>query len=224
MGWRGTMRSLAAAARAAERDAQRRHKQAVKDQMFTDSAAAVEDWEDYIENLVSIHTDTADMIDWHSLANLPSPKTPVLGRLNQDRAESALLRFKPSVFHIFQGGSEKLRAQLEAQVDEAAALDQQEFQNALADHAKAVTEWEEDTALARKLLQGDAASIRQVVAEMQSLSNTGLIGSFIEFSFDQNFIHANLHVHGEDIVPNTRRKQLASGRLSEVVARFRTSC
>ena len=65
MGRRGTMRSIAAAARAAERDAKRRHKQNQKMQMIADSTSAVEDWENYVDNLVSIHTDMADMIDWH---------------------------------------------------------------------------------------------------------------------------------------------------------------
>lgn len=215
MGWKGTIRSLAATARAAEKEAQRRGKQQLKEQMHKVSASAVEDWEDYVHDLVSIHTDMADIVDWHAIANQSPPSAPMLSHINQDRVESALIKFKPSIFHVFRGGPAKLRSQLEAQVDEAAALDQFEYQHALAIHSKKVEEWEEDTTLAHKLLEGDAASIRRVVAEMQSLSNTGLIGSGIEFAFDKNFIHATLRVHGDDIVPDTRRKQLASGRLSE---------
>ncbi|SFQ25840.1 hypothetical protein SAMN05216176_102159 [Nitratireductor indicus] len=215
MGWRGTMRSIAAAARAAERDAQRRHKQNQKMQMIADSTSAVEDWENYVDNLVSIHTDMADMIDWHKIAGQPRPSEPYQASDHRDRAEMALAKFKPSVFHAFRGGSAKVRSRLETQVEEAAARDQKLYQDALAAHAKAVAEWEEDTALAKRLVLGEAVAIRQVIEEMQSLSDTALVGTAIEFSIGENFVHARPKVHGDDIVPSMRRKQLASGRLSE---------
>lgn len=94
MGWRGTMRSIAAAARVAERNAQRRHKQNQKMQMIADSTSAVEDWENYVDNLVSIHTDMADMIDWHEIAGQPRPSEPYQASDHRDRAEMALAKFK----------------------------------------------------------------------------------------------------------------------------------
>lgn len=209
------MRSIAAAARAAERDAQRRHKQNQKMQMIVDSTSAVEDWENYVDNLVSIHTNMADMIDWHKIAGQARPSEPYLASDHRDRAEMVLAKFKPSVFHAFRGGSAKLRSRLETQVEVAAARDQKLYQDARAAHAKAVAEWEGDTALAKRLVRGEAAAIRQVIEEMQSLSDTALVGTAIEFSIGQNFVHARPKVHGDDIVPSMRRKQLASGRLSE---------
>ncbi|MEP0236207.1 hypothetical protein [Roseibium sp.] len=215
MGWKGTMRSVVAAARAADREAQRRQKQDQKTQMIANSTSAVEDWENYVENLVSIHIAMVDMIDWQKIASQPGPREPVLGSGHCDRAEMALTKFKPSVFDFLRGGSAKLRALLEAKIDEAAALDQEQYQDALAAHAKAAAEWEDENEFAKRLLRGEAAAIRQVVEEMQSLSETDLVGTSIEFSFGVDFIHAMVKVHGDDIVPSTRRKQLASGRLSE---------
>lgn len=215
MGWRGTIRSITAAVRAAERDAQRRHKQHQKAQMIANSTSAVEDWENYVGNLVSIHTDMADMIDWHTIAGQPCPKEPHLQRIHQEQAEAALAKFKPSIFHAFKGGSAKLRTRLETQIKEAVARDQHQYHCAHAAYAKAFREWEEDTDLAKRLVRGETAAIRQVIAEMQSLSETALVGSAIEFLIDQNFVHAKLKVHSDDIVPSMRQKQLASGRLSE---------
>lgn len=215
MGWRGTMRSIAAATRAAERDAQRRHKQNQKAQMIADSTSAVEDWESYVDDLVSIHTDMVDMIDWHSIAVQSRPSEPNLGSSHRQRAELALAEFKPSIFHAFRGGSAKLRSRLEAEIEDAAARDHQDYKDALADHAKAVAEWEDDTALAKRLVRGEMAAIKQVIEEMQSLSDTALVGTAINFSIGDNFVHAKPQVHGDDIVPSMRRKQLASGRLSE---------
>lgn len=183
--------------------------------MIADSTLAVEDWENYVENLVSIHTDMVDMIDWHKIASQPGPREPFQASDHRDRAEMALAKFKPSVFHVFRGGSAKLRTQLEAKIDEATDLDQQQYQDALAAHTKAVAEWEDETEFAKRLLRGEAAAIRQVIEEMQSLSETDLVGTSIEFSFGEDFIHAKVKVHGDDIVPSMRRKQLASGRVSE---------
>ncbi len=215
MGWRGIMRSITAASRAAERDAQRRYKQLEKAQMIADATSAVEDWENTLDSLISIHTDMADLIDWHSIANQPCPQEPYLQRIHQRQAEATLAKFKPSIFHAIRGGSAKLRTRLEMQLEEAAANDQKQYQDALTTHAQAVAEWEDDTSLARRLVQGEAAAIRQVIEEMQSLCDTALIGTGIEFSIGDNFVHAMPKVHGDDIVPSVRRKQLASGRLSE---------
>jgi hypothetical protein len=215
MGWRGTMRSIVAASRAAERDAQRRRKQNLKAQMVAESASALEDWQNYIHDLVSIHTDMADMIDWHGLASRPKPPEPSLRHTQQEKAERALAAFKPSIFHFVRGGSEKLRARLQDAVKVATAKDQKQFDDDTAAYAKALAEWNDDTALAKRLVRGEAAAIRQVIEEMQSALDTTLVGSEIAFSIGDNYLHARPNVHGEDIVPSTRRKQLASGRLSE---------
>ena len=215
MGWKGTMRSIAAASRAADRNAQRRYKQLQKAQAIADSASAVEEWEDYVESLVSIHTNMAEVIDWNSVATTPRPVEPGLQRINQQRAETALAKFKPGIFDFFRGGSDKIRARLETAISEAIVVDETNYKNAKAAQIKAVAEWEEDQALAKGLLVGDAQAIRQVIEARQSMSDEALVGTAIEFSIADNFVHARLQVHGDDIVPKVRRKQSASGRLSE---------
>jgi hypothetical protein len=215
MGWKGTMRTIVAAARAADREAQRRNRQNHKAQMFAHSASAVDDWETHIDDITSIHTNVADRIDWHALANRPRPPEPNDHGFYRGQAEKALASFKPSFFHAFRGGSAKLRSRLETQVSDAAHHDRKQYDDALAAHAKAVAEWEDDTALAKRLVRGEAAAIRQVIQEMQSLSDSALIGTEIGFSSGESFVHAHPKVHGDDIVPSMRRKQLASGRLSE---------
>lgn len=74
MGWRGTIRSINASVKRAEREAQRRHKQGLKEQMIDDAAAAVADWEDYVDQLVSIHVDLANAVDWHAMQRQPRPQ------------------------------------------------------------------------------------------------------------------------------------------------------
>lgn len=50
---------------------------------------------------------------------------------------------------------------------------------------------------------------------MQSFTKDDLIGSSVVFEIGEGFLHALPEVHSSDIVPSVRRKQLASGRLSE---------
>src|SRR5665213_639694 len=47
VGWRGTLRSLESAARAADRETQRRRKIALKNQVVASAAEAVATWEQY---------------------------------------------------------------------------------------------------------------------------------------------------------------------------------
>jgi hypothetical protein len=215
MGWKGALRSIAAAARAAERDAQRRHNAALKVQMAANTAEGVADWERYVENLVSVHADLADAIDWQSIASQPKPEAPLPVTTQQERARRALEAFRPSLLDVFRGGSAKCRQRLEADLRTAPSLDAAAFDKNMAAYRDALSEWETDTELARRLCAGDAAALKEVITEMQSLSRESLIGSAVSFSIGDGFVHAEPEVHSDDIIPRFRRKQLASGRLSE---------
>ncbi|MCG8507740.1 MAG: hypothetical protein MI741_00800 [Rhodospirillales bacterium] len=215
MGWKGTVRSLAAAARAAERDAQRRHKQALKEQMISEAAEAVADWEDYIEKIISLHKNLVDPINWQKTASQPQPQEPTQKSVHSEAAEQALSGFKPSFFHVFQGGSEKKRKRLEEAIERARAIDAAEFEEAKAQYANDLNEWESDTQIAKRLLAGDAKAFVEVIEEFQSLLTENFIGKSISFSVSDGIIHAIAEVGSQEIVPDFRRKQLASGKLSE---------
>lgn len=215
MGWKGTLRTFTAAARAAERESQRRHKQAVKEQVAADAANAVENWEDYIDELTSIHTDVSDAIDWQSLASKTRPEAPRQNRDFQDAAAQALAAYKPGFFDVFKGGSKRRLQRLEDAVSQAPKLDLEAYERAKREHIEAVAEWENDSGLAVRLLQGETVAIKEVVSEMQSFTQESLIGASINFSISTNHIHATPEIHTDEIVPSVRRKQLASGKLSE---------
>lgn len=201
MGWKGALRSMAAASRAAEREAQRRYKAQAKAQEIANSESAVEDWEEYVESLVSIHTNMVDKIDWQLVANSERPNEPVLLYTNHDAAASAFARFKPGFFDFFNGGTDKIRRRLEQKITEAVHQDEQNYEAALSAHAQVISEWQEDKQLAEKLLRGETAAIRQVLEEKQSLSEEALLGTAVEFSIADNFIHAQPQVHSESVVP-----------------------
>jgi hypothetical protein len=102
-----------------------------------------------------------------------------------------------------------------AKAEEATKKDKSEFDVAKNQHTADVIEWEQDTQLAKRLIAGDIAAVKEVIEEIETLSKQDLIGAAISFRITEDFIHAMPEVHGDDIVPNFRRKQLASGNLSQ---------
>lgn len=215
MGWKGTMRSLGAAARRMEREAQRRHKQAEKERITSEASDAVDSWENYIDDLLSIHTDLAEYIDWHEMLDKPVPEKPNPSNKYETRAKKNLDDFKPGFFDFMKGGTSKRKKALDEALAAAPAKDKAANENALQEYEEALADWENDRSLAKRLVDGEAAAIHEVISEMQTMSTTDLLGSSVAFTIEDNFVHARPQVHSDEIVPNYRRKQLASGKLSQ---------
>lgn len=215
MGWKGTMRSVAATARRMEKDAQKRHKQSLKEQVAANANDAVTRWENYLEELLSVHTSLAERIDWKSMLAVPEPTRPKTVRTHLDSATRALEKFKPGMLDFLSGGTAKKRATLEKNLKAAPDKDRVESDRQLRKYEDALSEWECDNSLAKNLINGDDAAIKEVLNEFQTLSEHDLIGSSVQFSIHGGVVHAKPQVHSDEVVPNYRRKQLASGKLSE---------
>ena len=204
MGWKGTIRSIAATARRMEKEADRRHKQAVREQITSDASNAVMNWEKYIDDLLTVHTDLTDHVDWYILLNKTEPTKPKLGTDNQDKAKANLAHFKPSFFDFLHGGTDKRRKHLDDAFEQAPDKDKTKYDRALKKYDADFTEWKSDRDLAKRLSVGEAAAIHEVITELQSLSKTDLIGSTVSFSIDDNYVHAKPQIHTDEIVPNFR--------------------
>jgi len=201
--------------KAAERESQRRYKADQKRRVASEAADAVDDWKQEINDLISIHADLADAINWHKLVEVPKPKTPSNFTKHREQIAPKLKNFKPKMFDFLFGGTEKRKTKLIASFEAAKLKDQTAQEKAKLEHETALQDWEDETSMAKRVLAGDAHAAHQVVSEMQTVTDQAIIGKKVNFKFDQNFVHAITEVHSDDIVPNYRRKQLASGKLSE---------
>lgn len=215
MGWRGALRSARASARAAKREAERKRKRELKAQIAADAYAAVEEWKAHIDSLLSIHTNLNDLVDWREVASRARPQKPDLQAAHGDRAEAKLNAFRPSALDVFWGGSDKRRRNLQQAVAMARARDRAEKDAAYEAYQEELREWEDDVALAQRLIEGDPASIKEVIEEMHEAFTDELIGPAISFDVSDSVVHAKPEIHTDDIIPKFRRKQLASGKLSE---------
>jgi hypothetical protein len=206
---------MSAAVRAAERNAERRRKQYAKEQMISDAGDAVSEWQSAIHELISLHANPADEIDWPRELNKLEPSEPRRSAAHELQAQGRLHGFKPRFWDFLFGGSDKRLEKLEEAVRSGIVQDDENYRTAIEVYRADLAEWKADTELARRLLAGEVQARKEVIAEMQSLSDEGLIGTQISFRISDEYLHAIPHVHGDEIVPNVRRKQLQSGRLSE---------
>jgi hypothetical protein len=215
MGWKGTLRTIGATARRMEREAQRRHKQELKEQIAQDAAADVENWKNYIDELLSVHSNLTERVNWVSMLNQPKPVEPLFEAKHASKAQRKLAAFKPGLFDFLKGGSEKKKAALVLAIEKAKAKDDADFQKVQNTYLAELADWETDRSLAKRLVAGESAAIQEVINEMQTFSRDDLIGSSVQFAISDNYVHARPQVHSDDIIPDYRRKQLASGKLSE---------
>lgn len=215
MGWRGTLRTINSVARAAEREAQRQHKKNLKLQISEDAADAVFEWEQHIKKVMTIHTKLDDSINWQEVLIADPPKKLQPSVLHRNPIIPKVKVFKPSIFDFLFGGTEKRKAKLISAYKIAKDKDAEEDRNSNDKFEIELAEWKNDVDMASRLIAGDISALREVIDEMMDVFAEDLIGSKIRFSFDEKLIHAEADVHTDEIIPSFRRKQLASGKLSE---------
>lgn len=209
------MRSVSAAMRAAERDAERRRKAERKAEEAELAEQAVAEWKDLLRTIVTIHTDKADDIDWQALATKNEPEAPLASTARQEQVKAKLTEFTPGKLDFLFGGTSKRIARLEAELADATTEDEAETQARNSAFEQAVLEWREDRDLATRVLGHDGSAFSEVLTELYS-GDHSLIARTITFQFADSRLHAVIDVADEEkIVPNFRRKQLQSGKLSQ---------
>jgi alkaline phosphatase len=150
MGWRGTLRTLGAMAREAERNAQRRqrahqrHLVALnKAHQLEQAAQAVRDYQEHLERLVSIHKTGTQPIDWDEDARAQVPPRPPESHLRTFTAQKLRDSYQPSWIALLVGFDKRKRKALEAALVGARNADadenrrkHEEFERELAEHHK----------------------------------------------------------------------------------------
>lgn len=206
---------MEAASRRANREAERRWKAEQKAMIAADARDAVREWREHLRDLVSLHVNPNDDVNWQLLRDTPEPVAPMRRSRHEDAALAALDQIQPRFFDFLSGGFEKRRQSLVDAVAEARARDGAEHQKSVDLFEREHADWQADRELATRLLAGEVSAERDIINTMTSWADEGLIGSRLEFRISDEFLHAIARVHSDEIVPTYRRKQLQSGKLSE---------
>ena len=120
MGWKGTVRSIGAAARAAERDAKRRKKELGRQQKEYDkmqeleqSAYEVNVYQNSVELIQSVHKECGHPVDWVKIASVPKPKKPEKTRVREKEAKIVESSYRPGFLdRLFKGETKKRKIQI----------------------------------------------------------------------------------------------------------------
>jgi hypothetical protein len=223
MGWKGTVRSIGAAVRAAERDAKRRQrelekqqKQFEKMQELEQAAHEVNVYENYIDVICSLHTESSNQINWGAVRKEKSPIEPVNENPNESIARERLESYKPGIIDRLFSREEKVRDRLQSEIVVAKEQDESSFRKTYADWEVRLADWKESVELAQRLLDGDPKAKVEVIDELNPFTEISKLGSGLSFEIQEGskILEVELNIHSSEIIPSETKSLLSSGRLS----------
>lgn len=221
MGWKGTMRSVGAAVRRAERaeakrqrELEKQYKHFEKMKELEQARYEVEVYENYVERLVSVHKEVSEPIEWRSLI-LSEEQVLVKDHDNKIKAEEIFSAYVPSFFDKIFRRIEKKKKILEENIVQAEAKDEEEYQTLLS----AFLQMKKESDIAKKVLNNEEGSFTEAISHFSQSSEFAEIselGSKVTFEIkDNKFISAKIFVHEDDVIPSEAKILLKSGKLSE---------
>ena len=222
MGWKGTLRSISAEMRRAEREAQRRRRelerqqnQLEKMQELERALYEVEEYENRIDLLQSVHKECSDTWDWDAIQSSDPPVKPTKSHKNEEAARARLDAFKPGLFDRALGRTESKREALAEAVEQAKEEDDREYQEALRAYERDYADWKATCELARGILAGDLEAYIEAIKQTDPFSDISQLGSSLDFrAEDSTLVEATMHVNSKQVIPSEVKTLLKSGRLS----------
>lgn len=219
MGWRGTLRTIKAASKEAKRNAERREralddqrKRLAKAEQLEQAKELVEEQDAHLETLISLHKEVADPIDWSGISSAEAPARPELSVESESAARQKSEQYSPGFLAKLLKREAKQRRKLQTAIEEAKANDRAKFDKALSEWNATIEEFHEEQQLSERVLAGDADSWKEAISARDPFSSIGLLGSAASFSIQSKRIYAEVHVHGEKVVPRQIASLLKSGK------------
>lgn len=222
MGWKGVVRSMAAASRAAERDRERRQRQyqkrmlaEAKQQALDDAQDAAEEYEAYVTSLVQLHAEGIDAIDWAAKARASPPPPPMPSDAHERKARIAHDLYRPSILDRVLRRQNRRIESLRNAIESAKCSDRAEYLRAQDAHDARMRDVMAEKALASALLSLDSQAFLDTIEEADPFSAISGLGSRIEFNLPApGIVAAILHTHGDSIIPKQSVSLLKSGKAS----------
>ena len=222
MGWKGTLRAIAAAQRRAERESlrkqrqlERQRKQIEKMQELERAAYEVQVYENYVEVLTSVHKDCGAEWNWEEIQSSSPPEKPVRQDVYEKAARERLEAYRPSVVDKMFKRIESKRKELLEAVEAGKRKDEQLYQKALREYEQNHADWEATRSLATRILAGDKEAYIEAITKINPFSEISELGSSVEFhAVDSGMMEVTLYVNGTEVVPSEAKVLLKSGKLS----------
>lgn len=222
MGWRGVLRSVSAYSRAAHRDSVRRHNQYVRQQKYMAKLQAieqtrqeVEQYENYIELIQTIHKDTPEIYDWLEVAKTTKPPKPEQDKQISNKLLVKLNKFKQNFIHKWLRLEKWARRRKEKRYQKAFEKEQVDLAARTAEWEKLAKEIDDLVDLANGINAGKTEYFEKVYDDENPFEELSSFGSKVTENFiDKDRAVAELLARDDEIVPKQQKSQLKSGKLS----------
>lgn len=221
MSWKGTLRSIQAAQRRAERDAKKRQrelemqrKQFEKMQELERAEYEVQVFENYLDVLLSIHKESGNVWNWEVIRDSDPPSKPSRTNTAEKAALAELENYKPGAMDKLLRRVDSKRDNLLGAVEEAKLKDEEDYQKAVENYQQELEEQESLIKLANRILNDEAEAHLDAITELDPFSEINQLGSSIDFQFHGDLTEATLHVNSEDVIPSESKSLLKSGKVS----------
>ncbi|WP_415999621.1 hypothetical protein [Citrobacter portucalensis] len=223
MGWKGTVRSLQAASRRMERDAEKRRRELQKQQKAYARMAELEQaeyevdvWNNYIDVLQSIHKGCGDSIDWLGIDPADAPAQPIFSGNREEKARQLLQSYKPGYLSRLLKIDRKKKQKLNDAIEEAKKHDQEDFNSLYQQWQQDFAHHERLSEIAAGVLKGQPQARINAIEYFAPFDELSELGSSIHFCIDESsgVLQVTLNVHGETLIPSEIKSLLKSGKLS----------
>lgn len=210
------MRSVAAASRRAAREHDRAMRARQKEREIQAAQDSVEEFEWYLHQIRTIHLDAAPLINWDCVGPASLPPAPKRTTYEEEKARARLASYKPGFVSRLFRDPEKKRSELSKGVEIAAQKDTERFERDLIEYENNKNKAEKELEEAQPILCFNPEKMREYFSKTTNLENIIFLRDSVNIDFrSDGTARAEIFVHSEDIVPDEKLSQLASGRLSK---------
>ncbi len=175
-----------------------------KNSKYDTNVRIVEDYEERIEEIKSIHKICSEPVDWQQLASQPEP-FPYLGTGPLEaEARKQYDEYQPSFLDKLMSKVNEKEKELEDAITLARQEDQQDY-----------SDWQNLQALAERVLAGDIDMYFYVLEEMHPFEDILEFGSNFDVGTDSpDFLEVEFHAKTARVVPERIVSLTQTGRLS----------
>jgi hypothetical protein len=222
MGWRGTLRTIGTISRSIERNARAKQrayvaqqKQLQKLETLERARIEVEEHENYLELITSMHKESSEIVDWVRIRDLTPPPEPVRLSSHETQAQTALQSYTPGLADRLFRKEDAKRQILQNAIEAGRRKDDEIFSAAMSQFTKTYSEWKEMHDVAIGVLKGDASAYLVAVKEMEPFEEITEIGASASLSVvTPSIARIILHMNTATVIPKESKSLLKSGKLS----------
>jgi len=221
MGYKGFLRGVNSSlnrmereSRRAQKEQDRRIKQLEKMEALERASFEVEEYNNYLKLIQSMHKNCNNQIDWNEICNLEEPIKPKASDYREKTAIKKKESYSPGFFdRLFKLESKRIK-KLENDILEAKVIDEKENRYDLNKYEKEYEEWKKSTDIASRVLNGEENAYYEAIKEVSPFNKIDNIGSSIGYNFvNKDFVECGLNLF-KDVIPKEEKKLLKSGKLS----------